>query len=233
MALYTIADLHLSLSVEKPMDIFGGRWRGYQEKLDKNLNKLLTPDDVLVIGGDISWGINLKESLEDFKFIESLPGKKIILKGNHDLWWCTMSKMKKFFDENSIKTIEFLHNNFYSYENIAICGTRGWAYEENFKEELDEKIFKRELLRLEESLKQAFSAGFTEIYCFLHYPPLYYNFTCNEIINIMKKYNVSKCIYGHLHGDSLKYAKNGLIDTIEYKLVSADFLDFMPILLKK
>ncbi|MFI3226828.1 MAG: metallophosphoesterase [Clostridia bacterium] len=232
MALYTIADLHLSLGVEKPMDIFGGKWQGYQEKLNKNLHKLLTDDDVLVIGGDISWGINLRESLEDFKFIENLPGKKIILKGNHDLWWCTMNKMRNFFAENEITTIDFLFNNFHSYENIAICGTRGWTYEKDFKESGDEKVYKRELLRLENSLKQAKDAGFEEIYCFLHYPPIYSNYTCVEIIDLMKKYDVSKCIYGHLHSESLKYALTGDIDNIEYKLVSADFLDFMPILLK-
>lgn len=233
MALYTIADLHLSLGVEKPMDIFGGNWQGYQQKLDKNLNHLLTKDDVLVIGGDISWGINLKESLEDFKFLESLPAKKIILKGNHDLWWCTMNKMRNFFEENQIFSIDFLFNNFHSFENIAICGTRGWTYEQDFKQAHDQKIYKRELLRLENSLKQAQDAGFEEIYCFLHYPPIYSTYTCVEIVELMQKYKVSKCIYGHLHSESLKKAKKGLIDGIEYILVSADFLDFCPILLKK
>lgn len=233
MALYTIADLHLSFGVEKPMDIFGGKWNGYQKKIEKNWNHLITDDDTVVIGGDISWGINLNESLKDFQFIDNLPGKKIILKGNHDLWWCTMKKMKDFFEENDIKTIDFLFNNYFSYENIAICGTRGWTYEEDFKEANDEKIFKRELLRLEYSLNQAKIENFETIYCFLHYPPIYYNFKCDEIIELMKKYNVKKCIYGHLHSDSLKMAITGEIDDINYILASADFIDFMPILLKK
>lgn len=233
MSLYTIADLHLSLGVEKPMDIFGGKWNGYQEKIDKNLKNLLTDDDVLVIGGDISWGINLKESLNDFLFLESLPGKKIILKGNHDLWWCTMNKMKNFFIEHNIQSIEFLFNNFHSYENIAICGTRGWTYEDDFKEAQDEKVYKRELLRLETSLKQARDVGFETIYCFLHYPPMFQATECTEIIELLKEYKVSKCIYGHLHGESLKYAKSGDLDGVEYVVASADFIDFMPILLKK
>lgn len=233
MALYTIADLHLSLGVEKPMDIFGGRWQGYQEKLDKNLHHLLTDDDTLIIPGDISWGLKLEETLNDFKFIENLPGKKIILKGNHDLWWSTSSKIQKFFEENDIYTIDLLFNNFKVYDNIALCGTRGWSYEENFKNEADEKIYKREVLRLENSLKQAHNAGYSEKICFLHYPPIYEHFKCIEILELFKIYNVSTCIYGHLHGESLKYAKNGIYENVEYKLVSADFLNFMPILLKK
>lgn len=231
MSLYTIADLHLSLGVSKPMDIFGGKWEGYHQKLEKNLNEILTDDDLLIIGGDISWGINLLESLEDFKFIDKLPGKKIILKGNHDLWWCTMNKMKNFFLEHNITTIDFLFNNFYSYKNIGICGTRGWAYEEDFKDEANAKIFKRELLRLENSLSQAQKAGHTEIYCFLHYPPLFSNFICTEMIELMQNYGVSKCIYGHLHGESLKFAKKGIIQNIEYIVSSSDFLNFSPILL--
>lgn len=233
MALYTIADLHLSLGVSKPMDVFGGKWEGYQEKIKKNLSEMIKDEDILVIGGDISWGINLLESLEDFKFLDSLPGKKIILKGNHDLWWCTMNKMKNFFLEHNITTIEFLFNNFHSYQNIAICGTRGWGYEEDFKDKANEKIYKRELLRLENSLSQAKNAEFDEIYCFLHYPPIYANFVCHEMIDIMKKYGVSKCIYGHLHSESLKYAKYGIIDGIEYIMASGDYVNFCPILLLK
>ena len=233
MALYTIADLHLSLGVPKPMDIFGGKWQGYQEKIKNNLSEVLTDDDIIVIGGDISWGINLDESLEDFLFLDSLPSKKIILKGNHDLWWSTMNKMKNFFEQKNITTIDFLFNNFFSYKDIAICGTRGWVYENPFTDKSDEKIYKREITRLETSLDQAQKAGFSKIYCFLHYPPIYPTYTNCEMVELMGQYNVSKCIYGHLHSESLKYAKKGVIDGIEYIVASGDYVDFMPILLEK
>ena len=153
MALYTIGDLHLSEYSEKPMDIFGGVWQGYRDKIINNWNELVQYDDTVVICGDISWGMSLKESLLDFRLIDSLPGKKLILKGNHDLWWDTVSKMKRFFKENDINTIDFLHNNCYFYNSAAICGSRGWAWEEG--EAHDEKIWNRELLRLEASLNEA------------------------------------------------------------------------------
>ena len=170
MALYTIGDLHLSEFSEKPMDVFGGVWQGYRDKIINNWNELITDDDMVVICGDISWGMSLKESLLDFRLIDSLPGKKLILKGNHDLWWDTVSKMKRFFKENDIKTIDFLHNNCYFYNSVAICGSRGWAWEEG--EAHDEKIWNRELLRLEASIKEAVKNKPEEIYCFLHYPPV-------------------------------------------------------------
>ena len=150
MALYTIADLHLACSVNKPMDIFGGRWQNYMEKIRARWQAVVRKEDTVVIGGDISWGIDFKQSQAD---LNALPGRKIILKGNHDLWWNTVRKMESFVTENGFQNIYFLHNNSFQYENIAICGTRGWFFEEDFKESHDEKIFKRELLRLEASLK--------------------------------------------------------------------------------
>ncbi len=233
MALFTIADLHLSYGTEKNMDIFGGNWQGYMDKIQKNFQAMISPEDVVVLGGDISWGISLKESRLDFSVIDQLPGRKIILKGNHDLWWSTMRKMQSFLEENHFTTIEFLHNNCYFYGKTAICGTRGWFYEEDFQEQHDEKIFKRELMRLETSLKMAQDQGAEEIYCFLHYPPVYANFRCREIVELMQKYSVSKCIYGHLHGKSHRYAFTGVEDGIQYILVSGDYINFTPVLLKK
>lgn len=233
MALYTIADLHLSVGVQKPMDIFGGRWQGYMEKIEKNWRAVIAPEDTVVIGGDISWGLNLNESLPDFQLLSDLPGKKIIGKGNHDLWWCTIRKMKRFFEENQIKNIDFLFNNCFIYDNIGICGTRGWFFEENFKECHDEKIFRRELIRLETSFKRAQAQGVEEIICFLHYPPIYANFRCGEIIELLQRYGVRQCVYGHLHSDSLRYAVTGVHDGIDFRLVSGDYIDFMPVLLKK
>lgn len=232
MALYVISDTHLSFGVSKPMDIFGGKWVGYIDKLQENFQNL-SEDDVLVIGGDISWGINLKETLPDFKFLSQFPGKKIILKGNHDLWWESANKMNNFLHENDIFNIEFLHNNFHTYENIAICGTRGWTFEENFKDAHNEKIYKRELLRLEYSLDQAKKAGFDEIYCFLHYPPIHTKYRCHEIIELLEKYEVKKCVYGHLHSNEIKNRICGLVGNVEFILSSGDFIDFQPILLKK
>lgn len=233
MALFTIADLHLSHGVSKPMDIFGGRWQGYMDKIDTRWRALVAPEDTVVIGGDISWGIDLAQARADFLAIDTLPGRKIILKGNHDLWWATARKMKAFLADNGVTTIDFLHNNCFFYEQTALCGTRGWFFEEDFQESHDEKIFRRELLRLEASFKAAKAQSPTEIYCFLHYPPLYINFRCGEIIALMQQYGVTQCIYGHLHSDGLRYAVEGIHDGINYRLVSGDHIDFTPVLLKK
>ncbi|WP_283675567.1 metallophosphoesterase [Butyricicoccus sp. Marseille-Q5471] len=233
MALFTLADLHLATSVAKPMDIFGGRWQGHTDKIVKNWRALISPEDTVVLGGDISWGISLREACADFALIDSLPGRKIILKGNHDLWWETATKMHRFLEENGLTSIDFLHNNCFFYENTAICGTRGWPFEEDFADPHNEKIFKRELLRLEASLKLGKERNPDEIICFLHYPPLYAAFRCGEIISLLKRYGVSRCVYGHLHSDSLRYAVEGVYEGIEWRLVSGDHVDFAPVLLKK
>lgn len=233
MALYTIADLHLACSVEKPMDVFGGRWQGYMEKIKNRWNVLVRPDDTVVIGGDISWGIDFAEAKADFAYLNDLPGRKIILKGNHDLWWNTVTKMRAFLTENRFENIEFLFNNCFTYGDTGLCGTRGWFFEEDFKQAHDEKIFKRELMRLEASLKAAQAQQVSEIYCFLHYPPLYTSFRCGEIIELMQRYGVTRCLYGHLHSDSLRWAIEGIHEGIDFTLVSGDHVDFTPVLLKK
>lgn len=233
MALYTIADLHLACAVNKPMDIFGGKWQNYMEKIQKHWMALVQPGDTVVIGGDLSWGINFEQSKADFAYLDRLPGKKIVLKGNHDLWWNTAKKMNAFVQENGFQNIKFLHNNCFFYDNIAICGTRGWFFEEDFQQSHDEKIFRRELMRLETSLKLGQAGGVQEIYCFLHYPPIYANFRCGEIIDLMKRYGVTRCIYGHLHSDSLRWAVTGQHEDIDFVLASGDYLDFTPLLLKK
>lgn len=233
MALYTIADLHLACAVNKPMDIFGGKWQNYMQKIETHWRAVVRPEDLVVIGGDLSWGIDFKQSLADFQYLARLPGRKIVLKGNHDLWWNTVKKMKAFLQENGLENIEFLHNNCFLYEKTALCGTRGWFFEEDFKESHDEKIFRRELIRLETSLKAGQAANPDEIYCFLHYPPIYANFRCGEIIELMRRYGVTRCIYGHLHSDSLRWAVTGPNEGIDFTLVSGDYVDFTPVLLKK
>ncbi len=226
MALYAIGDLHLSLGVSKPMDIFGGNWVGYMEKLQKGLS-VIGPEDTTVLCGDLSWALDINQAREDFRWIDSILGRKIILKGNHDYWWSTAAKFYKFCEENGFSNQFILNNNHYEYNGMAICGTRGWFFEEERSGEHDEKVFKRELLRLEASLK---SAGELPKTVFLHYPPRYKGYQCDEILALLDKYEVRRCFYGHLHGPSHKLAMEGLWDGIEFRLVSADFLDFQPFL---
>ena len=231
MALYTISDLHLSLGVDKPMDIFGGAWTGYEEKLRENLS-VLKDDDTIVFPGDISWGISLDEALEDFRFIDSFPGRKIIVKGNHDLWWDTVSKMRRFFQANGIGSIDFLHNNCFFYGDIALCGTRGWFFEEEQGQAHDEKIMAREVGRLETSLK-AGAAGAGRIFCFMHYPPIFQRYVCREITEMLTRYGVERCFYGHLHSASHRKAFEGTEGGVRYTLVSGDYVGFDPILIKE
>ncbi len=225
MALYCIGDLHLSLAKHKPMDIFGGNWENHSEKLKKGFSEL-NGEDLCVICGDLSWGIGLEETGPDFKFIEELPGKKIILKGNHDYWWSTATKVKKYFAENGIESIDILYNNFFEYKGIAICGTRGWFYEEEKGGDHDKKIMRREIMRLEASLK---AAGDREKLVFLHYPPIFAKYECPEILELLKKYEVKQCFYGHIHGKGRAVSFNSQRDGTQYKLVSADHVDFKPV----
>lgn len=225
MSLYVIGDLHLSLGTDKPMDVFGGAWNHYMEKLSEGL-KVLTEEDTLVLPGDLCWAMNYQQALPDFLFVERLPGKKILLKGNHDYWWTTAAKFKKFCTENRLETIDFLHNNCFFYGDIAICGTRGWFYEEDKSGAHDEKVFRRELMRLESSL---IAAGESEKIVFLHYPPLYRGYRCEEILELLKQYKVGRCYYGHLHSDSHKLAITGSVEGIEFHLISADYLGFKPL----
>ena len=224
MALYAIGDLHLCLGAPKPMDIFGGAWTGYMEKLKAGM-RVIGPDDTTVLLGDLSWALDLESSKPDFAWINEIPGRKIILKGNHDYWWSTAAKFNKFCDQNGFHDMHILNNNCYEYGDWAICGTRGWFYEEERSGEHDEKVFKRELCRLESSLK---AAGDKHKMVFLHYPPRYKGYECWEILELMEKYGVRRCFYGHLHGGSHGLAMQGLWDGIDYRLVAADYIGFQP-----
>lgn len=223
MALYAIGDLHLSLTVNKPMDIFGSGWSNHVQRLETAFSNL-NDDDVTVLCGDISWGIDFSESLEDFRFIDRLPGKKLILKGNHDYWWNTAAKMKKFFAENELNTLDIIHNNAFSYGEYAICGTRGWFYEEDQSHQ-NAKVLNREVGRLEASLK---AANGRPILAFLHYPPLYTGYRCPEMIAKLEEYHVEHCYYGHLHGPTHKRAIEGKLGGVSYHLVAADYVGFVP-----
>ena len=224
MALYAIGDLHLSLGADKPMDIFGGNWLGYMDKLRQGLS-VIGPADTTVLLGDLSWALDLEGAKEDFRFLNEIPGRKIILKGNHDYWWNTVTKFQRFCQENSFSDLHILNNNHFEYEGVALCGTRGWFFEEEKSGEHDEKVFRRELLRLEASLQ---SAGELPKLVFLHYPPRYRGYQCPEILELLTKYGVRACYYGHLHGASHSLAMEGVWDGVEFRLVSADKLDFQP-----
>ncbi len=224
MALYAIGDLHLCLGTPKPMDIFGGAWVGYMEKLKRGMS-VIGPEDTTVLLGDLSWALDLSGAAADFAWINQIPGKKILLKGNHDYWWSTAAKFEKFCKEQRFENLWLLNNNFYEFGDFAICGTRGWFFEEDRSGVHDEKVFKRELIRLEASLK---AAGERQKIVFLHYPPRYQGYACQEILALLKDYEVRRCFYGHLHGGSHKLAMEGLWDGVEFRLVSADYLDFRP-----
>ena len=225
MALYAIGDLHLSLGAEKPMDVFGGKWLGYMDKL-RNGMSVIGPEDTTVLLGDLSWALNLEGAVKDFAWINDIPGRKIILKGNHDYWWSTAAKFYKFCQENGFEEQYILNNNHYEYDGWAICGTRGWFFEEDRGGTHDEKVFRRELIRLETSLK---SAGDKNKMVFLHYPPRYRGYECREIIELLERYEVRRCFYGHLHSESHKLAVEGLWGGVDYRLVSADYIGFMPV----
>lgn len=227
MALYAIGDTHLSIGKDKPMDIFGPAWDNHTEKLRAGFSKLHS-DDTCVICGDISWGMGLEDTLEDFRFIDSLPGRKIILKGNHDYWWSTAAKAKKFFAAHGITTIEILNNNCFFYGETALCGTRGWFYEEETGQEHDKKIMLREIGRLRTSLE---AAGEREKLAFLHYPPIFLKYRCEEILTLLREHEVKTCCYGHIHGKGCRMSFNGTKDGCEFHLVSADFVNFEPVLL--
>ena len=226
LALYVIGDLHLSLGSNKAMDVFGGGWDKYIDKIQEGFSAL-NSDDICVICGDISWGMSLEESLADFIFLDKLPGKKIILKGNHDYWWTTASKMKSFFAANEITTIDILHNNAFFYDDTAICGTRGWMPQSVNEMEQNAKIIAREASRLRTSL---LAAGDTkQKLCFIHYPPRYQSIICSDFIDIMNEFGVKRCWYGHIHSQGHRFAIQGEVEGINYQMVSADYVNFTPI----
>ncbi len=224
MSLYAIGDLHLAHGLDKPMDVFGQVWANHEQKLIAGFESL-TEEDLCVLCGDLSWGMGLEQSKDDFAFINALPGKKIILKGNHDYWWTTVTKIRQFFDNHNFRNIEILNNNCFFYNGYAICGTRGWFYEEENGTEQDVKIMNREIQRLKTSLE---AAGECKKLVFLHYPPVYLNYRCEGILKLLREYEVKYCWYGHLHGHACQSAFNGWLDGTCFRLVSADHLHFQP-----
>jgi predicted phosphohydrolase len=229
VAVFVLADLHLSLTSDKPMDVFNGRWQNYQDKIRQRWLTLVKYGDTVVIPGDISWAMTLEDAVADLKWLDDLPGEKIISKGNHEYWWSTATKIHKAFEENSISSIKLLHNNALRAENFAICGTRGWFTESNAPKNSDyDKIVARECQRLRRSLECA-RADYPELerLVFLHFPPALEGFVCPEIIEVMKEFEVKRCFFGHIHGN-YNLPKSFVYEGIQMRLISSDFLDFYP-----
>lgn len=225
MSIFSISDLHLSFSADKPMDIFRG-WENHEEKIKKNWCRIVKENDTVILPGDLSWGLKIEEAKADFQFLNDLPGKKILLKGNHDLWWGTAKKMREFLAENDFSKIDFVFNNCIVAENFAVCGTRGWFFDGGE----DKKVLLREAGRLEMSIKEALKTGLEPL-VFLHYPPVFGGQVCEEIFSVLKRYDIKKVYYGHVHGAG----KVGVVneyDGIMLKLVSCDSIDFTPFCIK-
>ena len=228
MAIYAIGDLHLSLDerIEKPMDVFGPSWMNHSQRLAENWRATVTEDDLVIICGDISWGLRLEEAMEDLLFVANLPGQKVLTKGNHDLWWATVSKLNALDPR-----LVFLQNTAYKWKNVAICGTRGWICPgtDGFDAH-DQKIYDRELLRLGMSIKAAKELEADTIIAALHYPPSNDKHQESGFTEMLSGEGIKTCVYGHLHGrDAFKNGYKGIWNGVDYKLVSLDYIDARPL----
>lgn len=221
--IFTIGDLHFDSTGKKPMDIFGDNWINHEDQIMDNWKKNIGEDDLVLLAGDTSWALKLEEAHEDLKKIDELPGRKIIIKGNHDYWWDSLSKINNL----ELKTIDFIQNNSFIYNGIAIGGTRGWFSVEDKNDEHNQKIFNRELNRLRLSLESIKESVDKKI-VMIHYPPFNVELNPNEFVDIMKEFDVDICLYGHLHAEGHKYAIEGEIEGIQFHCISSDFIDFMP-----
>jgi len=227
MALFAIADLHLSLGADKPMDVFPG-WENYVGRLQENWRKTVGPEDTVILAGDFSWAMNLKEATPDFAFLHTLPGRKLLLKGNHDYWWNTKTKIDACFQENGFSDMALLHNNAYAVGDIAVCGSRGWLY--NAESAEDRKIVARECGRLEASIAAARKTGKRPV-AFLHYPPVYDGAECREILQVLERNEIRDCYFGHIHGAAAaRRAALRMWGTVRLHLISGDHVGFTPVL---
>lgn len=229
MSLYALGDPHLSLGGDKPMDIFPG-WEGYLPRLEANWRKLVRPEDTVMLPGDISWAMSLRGTRADFAFLHSLPGAKVLSKGNHDYWWSTMTGMQRYLAEEGFDSIRILHNNTVTAGPVALCGSRGWFFDD--PSDFSEKIINRECGRIRMSIAAAEETGLQKI-CFLHYPPVTCERECTPIMDVLRESGITRCYYAHLHGGAIAHAFNGERDGIQFRLVSADALGFCPLLIEK
>ena len=226
MKIFGISDLHLSFGTDKPMDIFYG-WDNHTDRIKANWTRLVTDEDIVVLPGDFSWALKLSETVEDFRFLCSLPGKKLLLKGNHDLWWSTAKKIKEFFELEKIENVEIIFNNMYRVGDFAVCGTRGWFGDK----QSDKVIIEREAGRLKASLTAAVNEGLTPI-VFMHYPPAYGDAVCEPIIRVLREFKIDKVYHGHIHGSGFNNSPKEYGE-ITFKLLSCDCIDFTPYYIKE
>jgi predicted phosphohydrolase len=208
----------------KPMDIFGDNWIGHDEKIKSNWIDKVKDEDTVLIAGDMSWSMNMGNGFLDLEWIHDLPGRKVMVKGNHDYWWGSITKLNNLYED-----MDFIQNNFFVYKDYALCGTRGWSCpgSENFSQH-DEKIYNRELMRMRNSLSRAEEAGYSKFIVLIHYPPIGERFMNSGFRDIFEEYSVEKVIYGHIHGNASMKAETGELNGVEYILTSADYIDFDP-----
>ena len=236
MSLFVISDLHLDISTsDKSMEVFGPKWKNYTQRLKNNWLAVVEEKDTVIIPGDISWSLTLEESLDDLKWINDLPGRKILMKGNHDFWWSTAKKMKTFFTENNLDTLEILYNGAVEVEDYILAGSRGWFVDKSTQPQSVvnadyDKVLNREKIRLKMSLEEAKnlqSISGKEIIAFFHFPPIWSDFVCEDLISLLSEYGVSRVYFGHIHG---VYNVNSIFEykEIKFKMISADFIDFLP-----
>ena len=228
MSLFAIADTHLSLGSDKPMDVFHG-WDNYVERLEKNWRALVSPEDTVVIAGDVSWAMALPETAADFAFLHSLPGKKLLFKGNHDYWWTTRRKMDDFLRQQGFDSLRIVHNSAEVAGDFAVCGTRGWFYDA--EEDADRKVLLREVGRLNRSIDEAERTG-KEPVVFLHYPPVMGEAECPEILDVLRQRGIRRCYYGHIHGPAARKIPARTVDGVTLRLISCDAVGFMPVLVR-
>lgn len=227
MAVYAIGDLHLPFGRNLSMEVFGPVWKDYTQRLAQNWGRLVSESDTVVVAGDLSWAGDMNEAVADFLWLEKLPGKKLLVKGNHDHYWCSVSRMRRILAENGVASVDFIHNSSVYADGLSLCGTRGWFLDETG----DRKVFERELGRLTRSLEAARDRD--RRICFLHYPPVCREFDCCEIRKILEDFGVKHCYYGHLHGNSVSGAFRGTINGVKYDCISADSVGFMPVLIRE
>lgn len=226
MALYALSDLHLSMDGDKPMDIFSDIWKDHQVKIEENWRRVVKEEDTVLVAGDLSWALRMDSGLKELEYLHNLPGRKILIKGNHDYWWGSITKLNRMYED-----MDFVQNNHFAYGDHAICGSRGWICPGSgiFDEEKDRKIFERELIRMRLSLESAKKAGYGKFIVMIHYPPTNETFQDSPFTDLFEEYGVEKVIYGHLHGTALKRVMTGERKGTEYILTSCDYIDFTPV----
>ncbi len=230
MAIYALADLHLSHDRSKPMDVFGDLWENHVQRIEENWRRVVGKEDLVIVAGDISWAMRLPEAVPDLRQLGALPGTKVLIRGNHDYWWSSLAKVRAALPP----TVHAIQNDHYLWEDWVVCGTRGWLCpgEEGFDDAEDKKIYLREVHRLELSLKSAVKSPSSGIIAALHFPPFDRRGNSSDFTALLHQYGVRYCVFGHIHDEGREYVSRGVIDGIDYRFVAADGVNFTPQLLE-